>query len=478
MSKFVSSSEPFEYHPQMESMAMKERWPTKAPGWRFVSLIESQNRARESLASSLEEAGRSVNELLEKVIFRQMQNSGVPTHDSTNTTQVHPTMNQRFLPALGYYVDADRPRKRVFCSEGDEDAGSLQKRVRCDEPGQDADGHRECANYSGGDEDAGNHRKHVRCGQGDERGKEAGSYHGVCYHRDDAADHGGANKADSYGTRGEHKADRPDGFDKNRGGHSGTQARSRDGSGYWRSTDARADRDSGHRGGTHAYRHTSTERRSEVYIDRREWVRSRNTKDAYVGDDRNSRHGGSKSHQRLKNSRFHDPRSGESKRGDHSRNYDSDRSTRKNDRWHEGFSPPPPPPPLPRRQAFPRNQPRSNRQSGRQRDTDWIPRDCWHTIGKKTQEMVRKHGRSERQRRRRGKGQRGRREAEATSAVVEGGHHADVSTGSTSRSVHRRRNDDRRRGDVDGSEVEHRRDPEYYNDHEFSDEVPDYGGDE
>ena len=234
MLKSVSSSEPFEY--QMENTAMKEGWPTRPPGLRFMSLMESHNKTREHLASNLAEAGQCFNELSKKVIFQQMQDGGVPTHYRTNTPRMHPTVNQRVLPALGYYADTDSPRKRVLCSEDDEDAGSPQKRVRCDEPGQNVDEHRKCANYSVGGEAAGYHHRHVRCSQSYEGCKEAGSYHGVWYDRDDA-DRGGAIEADSYNTHTEYKADRPDGSNWNYGGHSGTQARSRDGSNYWRSTD-------------------------------------------------------------------------------------------------------------------------------------------------------------------------------------------------------------------------------------------------
>ena len=104
-------------------------------------------------------------------------------------------------------------------------------------------------------------------------------------------------------------------------------APSRDGSNYWRSTVARADKDSSRRGGTHAYRYTSSERRTGVFIDRREWVRSRNTKNAYGGYDRKKGHGGTMSHEHLKNSRVHESRNGDGKRRDHSMSYDSDGST-------------------------------------------------------------------------------------------------------------------------------------------------------
>ena len=179
MLKFVSSSEPFEY--QMENTAMKEGRPTRPFGLRIMSLMESHIKTRELLASNLAEAGQCFNELFKKVIFQQMQDNSVPTHYSTNTPGMHPTVNQRVLPALGYYADAESPRKRVLCSEDDEDAGRPKQRVRCDEPGQNADEHRKCANYSVGDEDAGYHHRHVRCSQGYEGSKDAGSYHGGWY---------------------------------------------------------------------------------------------------------------------------------------------------------------------------------------------------------------------------------------------------------------------------------------------------------
>ena len=46
--------------------------------------------------------------------------------------------------------------------------------------------------------------------EGNERGKEAGSYRGDCYHEDDAADDRGGKKAAGYRRRGEHKADHRD----------------------------------------------------------------------------------------------------------------------------------------------------------------------------------------------------------------------------------------------------------------------------
>ena len=80
MLKFVSSSEPFEY--QMENTAMKEGYPGH-PGLRLMSMMESQTKTRELLASNLAEAGECVNELVKTVIFQQMQNSDMPTHYST-----------------------------------------------------------------------------------------------------------------------------------------------------------------------------------------------------------------------------------------------------------------------------------------------------------------------------------------------------------------------------------------------------------
>ena len=441
-------------------------------------MFQAHSKTRAVLAGDLAKAGQCVTDLVQKAILPQIQYSGMSTY----------------------------PRKRILCSKDDYAAGSPRKRVRCDELGKNAGGHRTWANYSVGDDDAGDLRGHVRWSKRSkeadsyhgvfyhgndtaDRGgtneadswrqsykgnkeagsyhevfyhsddtadyKEAGNYHGVLYHSDDTVDRGGVNKADSYHTSAEHKANRPDGSNKNRGGHSGITARSRDGSNYWRSTNARADRDSGHCGGTHAYRHTSSERRCEVYIDRRKWVRSRNTKNYYGGNDRSSRHGGTQCHEDLKKSRCHDSRNGDSKRRDHSRSYDSDGSTRNSDPWHKDFAPPPRPPPLPARQTFSPYQPYANRQSGRQRDTDWIPRAYWNTIGKKTQEMVRKHGRSVRQRRRRGRDQVRRREAAVTVAAVEDVNHTNASTSSTNESVHRRRDDNRERGDVDRSDVEH-----------------------
>ena len=94
--------------------------------------------------------------------------------------------------------------------------------------------------------------------------------------------------------------------------------------------------------------------------------------------------------------------------------------------------------------------------------------------------MVRKHGKSERQKRRRGREQLRRREAALTDAAAEDVNHIDVSIGVTSGSVHHRRNDYRERGDVDISEVEHRPPSEDHDDLEYSnqyDEV-DYGGEE
>ena len=396
-------------------------------------MLQAHSKTRAVLAEDLAKAGQCTTEIVQKAILPQIQYSGMSTYSSTNTTRMHPPVNGPVPLALGYYPDSNSPRKRIFCSEDDYAAGSPQKRVRCDELGKNAGGHRTWANYSVGDDDAGDHRRHVRWSRRSkeadsyhgvfyhgndtaDRGgtneadswrqsykgnkeagsyhgvfyhsddtadyKEAGNYHGVLYHSDDTVDRGGVNKADSYHTRAEHKANRPDGSNKNRGGHSGITARSRDGSNYWRSTNARADRDSGRCGGTHAYRHTSSERRCEVYIDRRKWVRSRNTKNYYGGNDRSSRHGGTQCHEDLKKSRCHDSRNGDS-------------------------------------QALSPYLPRSNRQSGRQRDADWISRACWNTIDKKTQEMVCKHGRSVRQRRRQSRDEVRRREAAVTDAAVE-----------------------------------------------------------
>ena len=477
MLKFAASMEPLEY--QVENTAMKQGF-SGHPWLGLMSLMQSQTKTRELLASNLANTGECVNELFKTVIFQQMQNSDMPTHYSTNTPRMHSIENQRVLPALDYYPIAGSPRKRFYRSEDAEDADSPHKRVRWDDPGQNPSEHLRCANYNTAGEDVGYQYGAVRGSQHYEGNHEAGSHHGVWYDRYGTTDRGGANEADGYDTRTKYKADRPDSSYWNYGGRRGTQARSRDGSNHWRSTDARANKDSSHRGGTHAYRHTSSERRTEVYIDRREWVRNRNTKDPYGGDDRSKRHGGTKGHEHFKNSNVHESHNGDNMCSDNSMSYDSDGSTKKKDRWHKGFAPPSPPLALTVRQAFSPCQPHSNRQSERQRDADWLPRAYWHALGKKTQEMVRKHGKSERQKRRRGREQLRRREAAVTDAAAEDVNDADMSIGSTSGSAHRRRNDNRERGDVDRSEVEHRPPSGDHDDLECSnqyDEV-DYGGEE
>ena len=167
MFKFMSSSEPYKYHVGLP------------PALRFLSLMESHHKTRELLAKDLAESGQCANDLLRKVIFPQIQDSGVPTHSSTNTPQMHPTVNQPGLPALGYYAHGNSPCKRVLCSEDDDDAGNPQKRVCRDGPGKNADEHHKCANYDVDHEDAGDHRRHVRWSQGYEGNKEAASYHGI-----------------------------------------------------------------------------------------------------------------------------------------------------------------------------------------------------------------------------------------------------------------------------------------------------------
>ena len=94
--------------------------------------------------------------------------------------------------------------------------------------------------------------------------------------------------------------------------------------------------------------------------------------------------------------------------------------------------------------------------------------------------MVRKHGRSVRQRRRRGRDQARRRKAAVTVAAVEDVNHTNASTSSTNESVHRRRDDNRERGDVDRSDVEHHPSTTDHDDLEYCtqyDEV-DYGGED
>ena len=47
--------------------------------------MESHHKTRELLAKALAESGQCANDLLRKVIFPQIQDSGVPTHSSTIT---------------------------------------------------------------------------------------------------------------------------------------------------------------------------------------------------------------------------------------------------------------------------------------------------------------------------------------------------------------------------------------------------------
>ena len=115
MFKFMSSSEPYKYHVGLP------------PALRLLTLMESHHKTRHLLAKDLVESGQCANDLLRKVIFPQIQDSGVPTHSSTNTPQMHPTVNQPGLPALGHYVHGNSPCKRVLCSEDDDDAGSPPK---------------------------------------------------------------------------------------------------------------------------------------------------------------------------------------------------------------------------------------------------------------------------------------------------------------------------------------------------------------
>ena len=94
--------------------------------------------------------------------------------------------------------------------------------------------------------------------------------------------------------------------------------------------------------------------------------------------------------------------------------------------------------------------------------------------------MVRKHGKSERQRRRRERDQLRRRETTVTVAAAEEVNHTNASISSTNNPVHHRRNDNRERGDVDRSEVEHHPPTRDQDNIEYSTQYDDvdYGGEE